>query len=292
MKVAVAGYSGFVGTTIVRNLRSSNYDVKMIGKEDINSSDSLLQDRFGDCEWIVNCAGVVKPCKQAGWTANTDLPARIYESFCQTRMRGFIQVSSVAAVRSISSTNEIIDDRSNEIPDNDYGRSKLEGDQNLIAVGKPDAGICILRPPMLYGKGASGVFDILKRCSIAGLPMPFKNLENLRSVMFVENFGAAVIAAIDADLRGKFITVDHDPVSPATLYDSMTVQAQKGKRTFSLGALTKPLLKIGLGSRSSSILENSIYSDRFFREETGFKPPFGFDEAITKTMGNDSGPHY
>ncbi|MEP2987432.1 MAG: NAD-dependent epimerase/dehydratase family protein [Parasphingorhabdus sp.] len=284
MKIAIAGGSGFVGSSVCSALRKRGHQIHLITRGDLEQNTDQFRQSLGRCDWMVNCVGCTKPNSDAGRLVNTFFPMELYKRSRDIVTEGFLHVSSVAATGSISQPGQWIFEDSPENPDSDYGRTKLEGDKRLRDCSSSDKKVCILRPPVLYGAKAGGVFGLLRKSALVGLPLPFSNLQNRRSFMFIDNFSEAVIAAIFAKLEGTHITVDHEPLSPAEIYDMMTIAAGKGQRTFSLGTISEPLIKLALKNRASSLLNDACYSGEKFRQLTGYVPKYSQREAFEITM--------
>lgn len=284
MQIGVTGASGFVGSSVCVSLRNNGHRVQAITRADLSLPTGKLQQSLENCDWVINCAGSTRIKNEVQAKVNTHLPPELYTKLIGTKIKGFLHVSSVAAIQSSSNPGEFIDEGYDENPDSDYGRSKLKGDEGLRHAKTNIIKMCILRPPILYGAKASGVFGMFRKSALLGLPMPFQDLDNLRNFMFVNNFAHAALAAIEANLDGTYITVDHDPLHPCQLYDKMTNLAGRGRRTFSLGAMTKPVLRATLGDRASSLVDNACYRGDLFNELTGYRPEYSPDEALSLTM--------
>ncbi|QTD54847.1 NAD-dependent epimerase/dehydratase family protein [Parasphingorhabdus cellanae] len=284
MKIAIAGSSGFVGSSIRDAIRKRGHKVHVITRSELEQKPEDLRLSLGQCDWVINCAGSTRIGNAVDRRANTHLPAELYDKLHDCITDGYLHISSVAAIGSVSQPGEWITEDYVESPNSEYGHTKLEGDKRLRNLGNSGIKICILRPPILYGAKAGGVFGILRKCALNGLPLPFANLSNLRHFMFIDNFAGAVVAAIEAQLEGIYITVDHEPLSPARIYDLMTTIAGKGTRTFSLGPIVKPILKLLLRSRASSLLDDACYQDAKFKRQTGYVPSYSMREAFEITM--------
>ncbi|GAA0475271.1 NAD-dependent epimerase/dehydratase family protein [Parasphingorhabdus litoris] len=280
MEIAVVGATGFVGSNLCRILGKTGFSITPFNRL---ATEKLLRNgidpelRF---DWVVNCTGGTQDLQ----TVNTRLPMQLYQQINPHLDGGFLQVSSVAAGQSTTPEGIPINETDPAVPETAYGRSKSEGENALNAVKKSSIKLCILRPPILYGADAKGVFNLLKRSSRLGLPLPLASLSNLRHFMFVENFAYAVASAIRSELDGTYYVVDHPPKTVSQFYNAMCSASGKGKRSFALGPLTRPVISALLGSRATSLIENSCYDDTKFRQATGFQPPKDFNSAIANSI--------
>jgi UDP-glucose 4-epimerase len=61
-------------------------------------------------------------------------------------------------------------------------------------------GITVVRPPLVYGAGTKGNFDLLARAVVRGIPLPFALVRNRRAFVSVENLNSFI-----ADRLSKLI---------------------------------------------------------------------------------------
>ncbi len=289
MKVAIAGANGFVGSTILQELVKSGHEVELIKREHIADLTSPVPESLATFDCLINCAGSTDVSTETGIKTNINLPADLYEKFRHSGFKSYIHVSSVSAIKSSTQPGQVIHSDSLEEPDTFYGKTKKAGDDLLKSVSQGDnINICILRPPILYGNKASGIFSLLRKLALLGIPLPFSALNNPRNFMFIENFAQAVLVALKQHLSGTYINVDHDPISPKSLYNLMTMCVGKGNRTFDMGRATFPLLRLALQSRSASLIDESRFSDDLFRRITNYSPRYSRSEAMLMTMKKNS----
>lgn len=284
MKIAVVGATGFVGSNLCRILRKTGFSItpfNRLATEKLLRGEIDMEMRF---DWVVNCSGGTQDFQ----AVNAELPANLYRQINAHLDGGFIHVSSVAAGQSTTPKGILINESDNAAPETAYGRSKNEGENGLNAAKNAQQKLCILRPPILYGADAKGVFRLLKKASRLGLPLPFSNLNNLRHFMFVDNFAYAVVEAIRSELDGTYYVLDHPPTTISQFYNAMCSAGGKRERSFALGPFTRPVISALLASRAPSLLENSCYDDSKFRQATGFQAPIDFDVAIASSVcGSD-----
>ncbi len=101
-----------------------------------------------------------------------------------------------------------------------YGQSKLEAER-LVQLEDGGMKWTVLRPPLVYGPGVGGNFRRL--LWLAGLasrwPLPLGGIENLRSMIFVENLAAAISTAIAHPMASNqtFLVSDQHDISVSEL---------------------------------------------------------------------------
>ena len=146
----------------------------------------------------------------------------------------------------------------------------------------------ILRLPMVYGPGNKGNLPRMIRWADRGLPFPLVQPDNLRSMVYVGNVVAAVIAVLESLCSGKttqgtYIVKDETDYSTRMIYSSICRELGKVPRFLPLpsalgrvaGAISEDFRKVTSSFRVSSAK---------IREEIGFVPPISGEEGIARTV--------
>ncbi len=83
-----------------------------------------------------------------------------------------------------------------------YGQSKVRAEELLHSLNDDGFKICILRCPMIYGKGCKGNYRLLAKIA-AALPV-FPSVQNCRSMLYSENLAEFVRIIIQNHEHGIF----------------------------------------------------------------------------------------
>jgi UDP-2-acetamido-2,6-beta-L-arabino-hexul-4-ose reductase len=136
MKVLVTGSNGFIGKNLLERLsRLEEVEVVTFTREEkLSELDTLVRD----VEFIFHLAGVNRPeTNDEFYEGNRDLTEQLIESVKRTNSCIPILLSSSSQAAN----------------DNDYGKSKYEGEQLLEAYAKDtDSVVYIYRLPNVFGK--------------------------------------------------------------------------------------------------------------------------------------------
>jgi UDP-2-acetamido-2,6-beta-L-arabino-hexul-4-ose reductase len=132
-RILVTGADGFVGRNLCVRLRELGFELLPVTRQ---AGDVAAAARVADA--IVHLAGSNRPADPADFMAiNRDFSARLGEAI-------------IAGGRSIPL---IVASTQNVLDDNDYGRSKLAGEQALVAAGAAiGAPVHVFRLPNIFGK--------------------------------------------------------------------------------------------------------------------------------------------
>lgn len=173
----------------------------------------LKKDIFKNCNVAINFTAIVHQPKlkdaQLYQKVNTELAVSLAQKAKEAGVKHFIQMSTIAVYGNVREIN--ID--SEEQPENDYGKSKLNADRKILGLQDENFHVSIIRPPMVYGAGAPGNMQKLVRFALKGYPLPFKGVDNLRDFIHVQNLAIALKAVIENKIFGIVIPTDKNPVS-------------------------------------------------------------------------------
>jgi len=104
-------------------------------------------------------------------------------------------------------------------PQDDYGKSKLKAEQELLKLEDDSFKISIIRTPIVYGYGVKAniksLINLVNKVPI----LPFANIQNKRSMVFVGNLCHIVDEIIIQVKAGIFLASDDEPLSTTRLIE-------------------------------------------------------------------------
>jgi nucleoside-diphosphate-sugar epimerase len=227
---------------------------------------------------------------------NVDGTRALLEEAIQAGARRFLYASSVKALGE--GGDAVLTDDTPPAPADPYGISKVEA-ETVVRELADAAGVHapILRFPLVYGPGVRANFLKLLQLVDRGIPLPFGLVRNRRSMVYVENAAAAVVAALEspAAARESFLVSDGEDLStpelvrriaralgrPARLIPIPPALFAAGGRVGDLlaRALPFPLTSAAVHRLLGSL---AVDSSRLARL-TGFAPPFTVDQGLAAT---------
>lgn len=191
---------------------------------------------FSQADAVVFAAGIAhrsgQSAKDAPYVAvNCDLAVMTAQKAAGDGVGQFLYLSSMSVY---GVDHGPIDQDTPLSPKNKYGLSKKMAEEKLAALRTPDFRVCILRPPMVYGRDCRGNYQALRRiaCSVPMFPV----VKNRRSMIHIDNLCAWMQWAVDAQSSG--LLLPQDPFWIATSDMVRLIAAAHGKR---------PLLIPGFG---------------------------------------------
>lgn len=198
-QILITGETSYIGNEL-RKYLEGKYQVTMLsvhGKE----WESLDFRKFNI---VIHCAALVhrkERKSQAGEykEINCNLTKKLAEKSKKEGVGQFIFFSTMS-VYGISTGS--IGRGTKPNPKSLYGISKLQAEQELLALKSETFRVCIVRPPMIYGKGAKGNYKKLETL-IVRIPV-FPVIKNKRSMLYIGNLCKFVQRLIEEKADGIF----------------------------------------------------------------------------------------
>ncbi|OFZ78803.1 MAG: hypothetical protein A2583_09755 [Bdellovibrionales bacterium RIFOXYD1_FULL_53_11] len=188
MRALVTGASGFVGSTLAKELVSRGIEVVALMRrtsgasnlEDIKytRAEGSLFDRdslaraMTDVDLVFHAAGVTTALDESGFMLNNaDGTRNVAEAAAHAgaRLKRVVYISSLAA-GGPSSRAAPRTETDGDAPVSAYGRSKLQGEVELLK-HKDRYGVAIIRPPIVYGPRDKAVFSLIKMLAHGLMPL-------------------------------------------------------------------------------------------------------------------------
>lgn len=217
----------------------------------------------------VNVEGTLRLARQAGAAG----------------VKRFVFISSIGVNGNINTRPFSADDQ--PAPAEPYAQSKWEAEQGLVQLAaETGMEIVIIRPPLVYGRGAPGNFGSLVRWIEKGVPLPLGAIYNKRSLVGIDNLVDLIIRCIDhpAAANQVFLAGDGEDLSTTELLRGVGEAMGKPARLMPVPA---GLLQFGatlLGKRAvARRLLSSLQVDiNKTCELLDWKPPYTVEEGLRR----------
>jgi len=113
-------------------------------------------------------------------------------------------------------------------PQDRYAESKARAEEALRAI--PGLRLAVLRPPLAYGPGVKANFLALMKAVARGWPLPLASVDNRRSLIYVGNLAAAILACLERE--GTYLVSDGPAISTAQLCRELGAALGRPARLF------------------------------------------------------------
>ena len=200
-RILITGINSYTGSAVARHIPgTSTISLR---------NDSWQSEDFSAFGTVFHVAGIAHDStrnsdKDAYYRVNTQLAFDTARKAKTDGVRQFIFMSSsiVYGQSAPIGSMKLITRDTPVNPQGYYGDSKVQAERLLSALDDDGFRVCILRCPMIYGKGCKGNYPVLSRLA-RSLPV-FPLINNCRSMLYAENLAEFVRLIAEHQERGIF----------------------------------------------------------------------------------------
>lgn len=319
-KILITGSTGFIGNHLIPILSQKAWCVTMAVRNRShqifpNITPATVGNIDASTSWVHCLEGIntvihlaarahilqenVPNAEAEFFNVNTEGTANLVKQSIQAGVKHFIFISSIGAMRTLS--NQPLDENSLCQTDTAYGRSKLAAEQALIGLAREsDMSWTILRPTLVYGQGNPGNMERLIKLVKNGGFLPFGQVNNRRSFLYVGNLVDAIITCVShPNSKNKtFLISDGEDLSTPDLVrkiayyldcpcNMLPVPPRLLRLAGNLGDVGEKLLGRSLPINASTIdriLGSLAVDSSYIRNTLNWKPPFTVDMGLKQTL--------
>ncbi len=222
-KILLTGASGFVGKNFLKTYQSE-HDITPVSVRAQTLKDLNLKGF--DC--VIHCAALVHQMKGAPesqyFEVNYELTKTLARKALEAGVGHFVFISTAHVYGDsgdLFNHQARLSETTPCLPRDAYGRSKLKAEEFLQTLNSSDFCISIIRPPMVYGKGAKGNILALAKLVERVPLLPLGYAANRRSLIGIENLCYFISLVTKKRLPGVFLPQDKEPLSIKELVTSL-----------------------------------------------------------------------
>lgn len=216
-QILITGKGSYIGTKVEEWLGKypDDYKVEVLDM----MGDVWKEFDFYGYDVVCHVAGIAHRKNAASdlyERVNHVLAVNVAEKAANSGVKQFIFISSGAVYSQSDRKHKsiVIDRDSLFLPETPYGHSKLRAEEDIQKI-KANMKVAILRPPMVYGPGAKGNYNRLARISKTS-PI-FPDINNKRSMIYIDNLCEFVKLIIDNEYEGEFLPQNRDYVKTSDM---------------------------------------------------------------------------
>lgn len=193
-KVLITGANSYIGMSFEQYAAEHYGEQLLVDTVDMIDG-SWRQKDFSAYDIVFHVAGlahadvgnVTDEVKAKYYAINTDLAIETARKAKTDGVKQFVFMSSAIVYGDSAPYGKIkrITRNTEPQPANFYGDSKWRADQGVRELADDNYTVCVLRPPMIYGKGSKGNYPTLAKMA-KKLPV-FPDIKNERSMLYIEN---------------------------------------------------------------------------------------------------------
>lgn len=226
MKVLITGANSYIGMSfenyIIENF-SEDYKVDTLDMQDPN----WINYDFSNYDSIFHVAGIAhqketNENKEMYYKVNRDLAIKVAKKAKSDGVKQFIFLSTMSVY---GKETGIIEYNTLPNPKSNYGKSKYEAERKIEPLDDNDFKVCIVRPPMVYGDGCKGNYQLIVKI-VKRFPI-FPRIKNKRSLIHIDNLVKFVKTLVDDKINGLFLPQNKEYVSTMDLAKDISVKINK-----------------------------------------------------------------
>ncbi len=225
-RVLITGKTGYIAVSLYNCLKGfpEEYAVETITLR----GESWRAEDFSGYDAVVHCAGLAHSRETVEnahlyYEINRDLTVAVAKKAKADGVRQFVFLSSL----SVYGMDEgVITPETAPQPKSAYGKSKLEAERALRAMESEEFRVAILRPPMVYGSGCKGNYQMLAKLARRLPAIP--SYVNQRSAVSIARLCECIRTVIDDCAGGIF--VPQDTAYLCTCAEIRRLAAENGRR--------------------------------------------------------------
>ena len=215
-KILITGANSYVGMSFEKWLSQwpDEYHV-----DNIDMIDGTWREKsFAGYDVVFHVAGIAHvsadPSKKGlYYRINRDLAIETAQKAKTEDVKQFVFMSSmiIYGAGEPVGKEKIITQETQPSPADFYGDSKLQADLAIQKLADENFIVSVMRPPVIYGPGCKGNFP--KLLKLAKYAFIFPNIENRRSMIYIDNFTECVRLVIDNAAGGIFFPQNEEYVA-------------------------------------------------------------------------------
>lgn len=287
-RILITGANSYIGTSVEKYLAQwpDQYQVDTIDMID----GSWREKSFAGYDSVFHVAGIAhqdsgkitEERKQLYYKVNTDLTIDTAKKAKADGVKQFIFMSSIIVYGLSAKMGEtkVITHDTKPAPEGAYGDSKLQAELGILPLSDESFKVCVLRPPMIYGPGCKGNYPILSKAAKTLLFFP--DVQNQRSMLFVENLCVYVKRVIDSMMSGIFFPQNKEYVCTSDMVHQ--IAKTHGKNIY-LTKVFNPLLRLFSGKIG---VVDKVFGGMVYKQSNNAPTEIvGFSESIASTEGTE-----
>lgn len=201
-KILITGVNSYIGISFKKWLQQwpDGYKVDTVDMKD----GAWKEKDFSGYDVLFHVAGIahIKETKENAalyYKVNRDL---VYEVALKAKNEGVRQFIFMSTMNVYGVETGVITKDTIPNPKTNYAKSKLQAEDVLRDIADDNFRVCVLRPPMVYGKSCKGNFQSLVKI-VKKFPT-FPKIQNKRSMVYIVNLCAFIKLCVDRRLSGLY----------------------------------------------------------------------------------------
>ena len=287
-KILITGANSYIGTSFEKYIKDNFSDQYQVDTIDMIDG-SWRGKRFTGYDVVYHVAGIahsdygkIPPEREKLYrSVNTDLTIETAKKAKAEGVKQFIFMSSAIVYGNSGKIGKkkVITKDTQPSPANCYSDSKLQAELGIQPLQDDKFRVCILRPPMIYGKGSKGNFPQLEKFAKKMKFFPY--VKNERSMLYIGNLVEFVRLMIENNEQGVFWPQNAEYSNTSELVKM--IGAAKGKKVHLVKGFGWLLKLLGLFTALVNKAFGNLSYDQGMSEYPVNYRKFSLQESIAET---------
>jgi nucleoside-diphosphate-sugar epimerase len=283
-KLLITGSSGYIGSYFINKYKSYyNIETFSFFNDDLNKLDLSSVDVVLHLSALVHQMGGAT--KEEYERINVTQTLQLAQKAKEHKVKQFVFMSSVKVYgeeTDIKYTEESICQ-----PKDEYGKSKLKAEHELLQLEDKNFKVSIIRTPIVYGKGVKAniksLVNLIKKMPI----LPFGSIDNNRSMVYIGNLCNMINEIIEQEQSGIFLASDDKPISTSIFIE--LISKSLGKKTYLVKIpFFEAAIKLLKPSFHKRLFGNLEVDNKITRERLNLQNPYSLEDGIEFMIKGES----
>jgi UDP-glucose 4-epimerase len=276
MRVLLTGANGFIGTYFIK---------KYIHKYRVEKF-SFLHDSFdalhvSDIDVVIHLSALVH--QMGGASADEYEQVNVVNTLKLAQKAKNAGVGQFIFMSTVKVYGEETDEKYTETspckPQDEYGKSKLQAEKALLELEDENFKVSIIRTPIVYGQGVKAniknLINLIKKVPL----LPFGNIHNKRSFVYVGNLCHLIDELIVQKQNGIFLASDDEALSTTRLIELIAKDLDKKIFLVTI-PLFETILKLLKPSFHKRLYGSLQVDNKMTKERLNLKNPYSVEDAM------------
>jgi len=276
MRLFITGAGGFIGNYFIKSY-ADKYEIETFSflKDDISSL------HVSDVDVVVHLSALVH--QMGGASASEYERVNITQTLelaKKAKEGGVGQFIFMSSVKVYGEESEIAyTEMLTCKPEDEYGKSKLKAENELLELEDENFKVSIIRTPIVYGYGVKAniknLVNLVKKVPL----LPFGNIKNKRSMVYVGNLCHLIDELIKQKQNGIFLASDDEPLSITKLIELIAKNLET-KVTLIKVPFFETFLKLVKPSFYKKLYGSLEVDNTLTKQKLSLKNPYSVEDGI------------
>lgn len=225
-RILITGANSYIGMSFEKYIKDNfpnDFEIDTVDMID----GSWREKSFAGYDVVFHVAGIAhqketKTNAHCYYEINRDLAIETAKKAKAEHVKQFVFLSSMSVY---GKDVGIITRATKPNPKTNYGKSKYQAEEEISKLRDESFCVCVLRPPMVYGEGCKGNYQLIVEM-VKKIPV-FPRVKNKRSLVKIDTLLSFVEEAISGQYNGLYFPMEREPIRTIDLAKDIADSLQK-----------------------------------------------------------------